>query len=806
MIENKSYFISALLALIFSFDVFSSEPKVCFFIKENYQGNSLCTVQGNAIEQLPIDWNDKISSIFIPHGMSVTVFNDVGFSGEALTFKKSVESLFLPKWSNLNNSISSFKVRAAACFYESDGFEGESICLSGNEKIDLFRLTNLSYNQHSVLNPLNDRVDSIKVPEDIQVTVYKDNNYSGDYFVLADDFYYDELEKIGMNYAITSIKVSQQEYFICDQHCVVKGIYDIPLGHAFGDYWLDDRVKYKDVLVSFRLSGEDNYTMDLIDGSVIKVIGRVIILIHKNHQENSFIFELSERSDTISFLLRFNGGYSEAQFIESVGTEAVYISPLVGSLFDFGLINANLTINSFNDDNLLIINKVVLTAEKEDVRNGRSALGVATCWIVPMINIYNYIIQGRCNQVDRFISNVKDFFSSHDNKILQVSGTAKPLPKKNDEDMIAIETPFGNINTSVEGRLTHITADMHGGSLTVPATALACSVPMKEQLLPQLRRSRDLTPSCIEWTLNILTDFTLLFGDSIATWNAENFGRVIERILKMGDTGYAVVNSEPERRLVDDVRAHLAGNADNMIHMKSAFNFSQLSYADYLHHQTPEEVVHSPIVAQELPLGRYELALENFHFVETIPRIRREGRWVEEPELHFEIEVISGPIAQTRVAREIVLPVIDEWRQIYHQTNQSALAGTSDKYVHTPTEADGTVVEAASLVSDVAQSWLRTSHDDYIYVVVRLWGKVISITMALDINELDTGIAGSLTNPQYVLHPEAEGAVRGAGTAAIRALADHLSKKGKRALVSDVISMPSAIVKKKVGFKFINEF
>ncbi|CNH42971.1 beta-gamma-crystallin [Yersinia enterocolitica] len=55
MIENKHYFISASLALMFSFDVFSNEPKVCFFIKENYQGDSLCTTQGNAVELLPTD-------------------------------------------------------------------------------------------------------------------------------------------------------------------------------------------------------------------------------------------------------------------------------------------------------------------------------------------------------------------------------------------------------------------------------------------------------------------------------------------------------------------------------------------------------------------------------------------------------------------------------------------------------------------------------------------------------------------------------------------------------------------------------
>ncbi|CND40919.1 beta-gamma-crystallin [Yersinia pseudotuberculosis] len=81
----------------------------------------------------------------------------------------------------------------------------------------------------------------------------------------------------------------------------------------------------------------------------------------------------------------------------------------------------------------------------------------------------------------------------------------------------------------------------------------------------------------------------------------------------------------------------------------------------------------------------------------------------------------------------------------------------------------------------------------------------ISLTMAVDININDVGVAGSLTNPDYVITPNAEGAVRGAGTAAIRALADHFKRKGKISLVSSVISQPSAIVKKKVGFRFIEE-
>ncbi|MFL4557643.1 peptidase inhibitor family I36 protein [Yersinia kristensenii] len=803
MMKGKYYFASASLMLILCFDIFSAEPKVCFFTKDNYQGNSLCTTQGNAVEQLPPDWNDKISSIEVPHGMVVTVFKDIDFSGSLITFKESIDSLSSPKWASINNSISSFKVRSAACFYELDNFHGESICLSGNESIDLYHSSDPVNRLYHILNPLNDRISAIKIPSNTQVTIYKDNGFNGDHFVLKNDYNYSELEKIGMNDDITSIQVSQQEHFICDQYCVVKDMLSIPLGHAFGKYWLDDRIKYKEVLVSFKLSDEDNYSIELIDGGVINVQDRLVLLIHKNHEENSFIFDLSKRSDTLSFLFRFSGSYAELQFIESLGREAVYISPLVGSLFDFGFTKASLIVNNFNENNPLIINRVVLTAEKVSTRIERSFVGTATCWLVPILNVYNYVIQGKCNQVDRFVKNINNFFRGYDNKILQVSGSATPLPKINTNDPIEFEALFAPFTSKVEGQLTKITADMKGGSLTVLATALACKVSMNEQILPNIRHRRDLTPPCVVWTLNILTDFTLLFGDSLATWNADNFGRVMERILRMGDTGYAVSNSESERRLIENVQHHLAENMDSMLHIKTAFDFSQLGYADYMLHQAPEQIVYPPIVAQELPLGRYELSLPNFQFVETVPRIRRGGEWVEDPLLHFEIEVISGTTADTEVARQTVLPTITQWRKAYYQAKKQSLKPkVSSTNAEKPSSADDTVIEAACLVSDVTQSWLRTSRDDYIYVVVRLSGQIVSITMAVDINESDAGIAGSLTNPEYVLHIETEGAVRGAGTAAIRALADHLSKKGKRTLVSEVISKPSAIVKKKIGFKF----
>ncbi|WP_174635133.1 peptidase inhibitor family I36 protein [Yersinia thracica] len=812
MIRKKFSLTLFSLVSILSFDVSSDNPKVCFFIDEYYQGESLCTTEGNAINDLPIKWNDRISSISVSHGLVVSVFKDINFSGRTYTLKDNVESLSSPRWADLDDDISSFKVRSAACFYELDAFSGNSFCLSGNESLDLYHASDPADRRYHIVNTFNDSISSIKLPPDTQVTIYEDDNYTGRYYVITNDVSAGDLEQIGMNKNITSMKVSQQEYFICDQFCIVKEVVSIPIGHEFGDYWLDDRIKYKEVLISFNISGKDNYAIELFDGGIIKVMGLMILLMHKGHQENSYIFELDKDSDTLSFLLRFNGGYSEIQFIESVGSKAVYISPLVGSLFDVEFANVRLFVENYNNKHYnheskpLIINKIVLAVEKISYRQERSFAGTAACWLIPVISIYNYIIQGKCNQADRFISNTVAFFANNDNKILQISGSAKPLPKTNTNNVIEFDANVTGFSSDLDAILTHINVDMWGNALTIPATALACKVPMKEQLLPNLRTRRDLTVRCVDWTLSILTDFTLLFGDNVDHWNAENFGRVIENIIKEGNIGYTQPNGLVETRLIESVQAHLAENAADFLHIKTAFDFSQLSYANYLRHHDAENSAHSPAVAQELSLGRYELALPNFQFTVTPPRIRRGGNWVEDPELNFDIEVISGTTDDTLAARLNIIPMINQWREVYRHAKKpsvevSASGGNVDDAVAT---GDG-VIEAARIVSDVAQSWLRTSSDDYIYVVVRLSGQVISITMAIDINEFDVGISGSLTHPDYVLHPEAEGTIRGAGTAAIKALADYLSKKGKRALVSDVISKPSAIVKKKVGFKFIDE-
>ena len=60
MIKYQSFLLFILFILILSSDVHASQPKVCFFIDENYQGESLCTTEGNSVDILPAKWNDNI--------------------------------------------------------------------------------------------------------------------------------------------------------------------------------------------------------------------------------------------------------------------------------------------------------------------------------------------------------------------------------------------------------------------------------------------------------------------------------------------------------------------------------------------------------------------------------------------------------------------------------------------------------------------------------------------------------------------------------------------------------------------------
>ncbi|HHL2500867.1 TPA: hypothetical protein ACQ301_002937 [Yersinia enterocolitica] len=294
----------------------------------------------------------------------VTTFKDINFSGENLTFKESVDLGISRRWISLNNAISYFKVRSAACFYARDDFIGESICISGNDRLDLYNETH--GRQSHILNPLNDRISSILLPENTQTVIYENDNYGGIYFTLTESHSASDLENIGMNNSISSIRVSQYEHFLCDRYCVVKDSMIVPVQYAFGNYWQDIRIGSKQVLISLYITNNDDYTIGIAGGVIFKVQGRQVYFSHEKSNKSA-VFELSDHGNALSLLSKFNGGYFEFQLVESSGDRVINIYPVLGYLFDVDDTNIRFFINTKSREESVIIDKIVLTVEKNSI-------------------------------------------------------------------------------------------------------------------------------------------------------------------------------------------------------------------------------------------------------------------------------------------------------------------------------------------------------------------------------------------------------------------------------------------------------
>lgn len=775
------------------------EDMACFYKDNNYSNEMFCVENNTAIGQLGNNHNNNASSIKVPRGLAATIYQDSYYKGESTiiytdTNMKELEAL------GFQDKISSFYITSAACFYTEDNFTGLQHCLATDHNENFYK------NSKSKIR--NDSISSIYIPKDILLSIYKNDNFNPPYYLIHESIDADGLRKIGMLNDISSIQTFNDKYAFCIDKCVINKVINYPLNSIFGTYWNNDSLPYKYVLLNMKRTQNDNYQIVLFEDSNIYVNYPTITFKHRNQQEE-FTFNLNEHSNEITLLIRINDPSIEIQYVESYNTQYINSSPLIAfESENMTEIEPNIIVFNKEMEWPLIINSAVFAVKQGLSLPKRNTNNVMICITNPLLGLYNYVVQGRCNQPELFVTKLERLFSDnaagHPEKILQVAGSAKPL------------TPLQN-NTPKHPasahpllmQLTHINADTRGHTLSIAGAAFACKTPLVGGIHHITRRQikPNLDPHCILWTMDILTDYTLLFGSSIITWNRNHFGQVISNIIAHGATGFAVRDPHIEARLVASVLEHLHPTSPNEIaHLKTAFDYAQLTYVGYQELNalaTDQEesftLAREPRQAQALPMGRYELQLSSYMYREVVPRIREYQQWVEHPELRFDVEVISGTPAETSAARQRVLLTAEQWRETYFR--QSIPRVPSGQ----PNSQAATFMQTGRTVSDIVRSWLRTPSEDYIYIVVRLRGEIVSLAVATDIGNDNVGLAASITAPAYVINPVAENAVRGSGTAAVHALAKYLKEKKKKSLVSIVISQPSAIVKNKLGFKFIED-
>ncbi|OVZ76854.1 hypothetical protein CBW54_21735 [Yersinia kristensenii] len=806
------------IALLMSQAAYSNKAQVCFHELIDFGGESFCSAESESDSNYNNGFNNKIESISVPPGMVVTLYDGANFTGEQMILKNDIN---LPELqlSSLYKNINSYEIASAICFYTQDQFEGESICLAANQQIDLYHDSeSIIESGRDVLPIHNDSIRSITVPYGMTAKIYKNDHFNLPFFTLKENITEDNLKALKMSKSITGIKVTDKNGLNCDQQCAIINSHVINLPDSFGEYWSDERLQNRQVLLVFKTTGlgeDDNYDIKLFNGPSVSINRRMLIF-SDYKMVNRFYFDRYKKNDNLSFIVQIKRDTVQTQFIQTLKNNLVDISPIIS--FDWtNSIGSSpeIVISNYNRDRPLVLEKTILTADTGDKdweKRDLTEISKLICAFTPFLNIYNYIIQGKCQQLDAIIFNADRYFSSNtQGKTLHIAGNSPPLkPQPITKEELLIQEGGDDYMT-----LTYIYNNKTSQSLSLPAVAKTCMISIYS--LVNTRPTRQIRPRCIDWTLDVMTDFTLLFGHSLETWNTAFFGRIVDSIIRTGSIGVAVEDKEVADRLIKSIKDKITEQTTSnaLSEIKTAFDYAQLSYLTYSFYYSSDE---TPAQVELLPLGIYELPLETYIYRQTSPIIISQGDLVEQNNLEFEVEILPTltpeeeeklsdiEVENTQAMRKKLSETITQWGEQYQEPHNGQAASMDDS----PDEKDRALRKlhhAGYIVTGIISRRLLLHRPGEIYVVIKLQGRIIAVVLADRFNSQErVELVASVTLPEYVLFPDREGTVRGAGTAAVRELSRYLQQQGAQTLFSEVISQPSARVKQKVGFNFKSEF
>ena len=189
----------------------------CFYEHIDFGGRYFCTRAGEVAMSVPRGTNDEISSIRIFGNAEVVVFRDPSLRGASRRFESNVPDLRTTGW---NDRISSYRIddrgfgrggrgddgrpvwgrpavpNVGACFYQDINFRGEYFCVRRGASVA------------EVPSGTNDKISSIRLFGDAEVTVYRDINFRGASRQFDDDMR--DLRQAGWNDRISSFRIDER--------------------------------------------------------------------------------------------------------------------------------------------------------------------------------------------------------------------------------------------------------------------------------------------------------------------------------------------------------------------------------------------------------------------------------------------------------------------------------------------------------------------------------------------------------------------------------------------------------------------
>lgn len=719
------------------------------------------------------------------------------------------------------------------CFYYENYFQGEKFCLRPPEVIDFTRENNLQIHAN--------KIKSISIPKSSQITVYQGEHF----FTLTDNILQEALRKMIAVDEVTEIFTTDKKPLNCDTNCIITQKMVIPLSRIFSYYTPDSQYQEKSVLLSFE-TYINTFNIGINNLLDITIDDGLVLIQPPNSQQIEFA--LHKDATHISFLLSWFEKELVLSYVETAGGELLHSSPIVSMSLGPDINQEEIELFIFNSDDRqpLTLHKVLMASHSEPHRTKRGTAGIVGCFLSGPLALYNLVIQGRCNQVESAWRHIKAIFAGHDSSDRVVAGTGEPLKPK--PVVISALQEQGTPTLT----LTHLNTQLHRQSLTLPAVSRYCQTSLDNIL--STRYPRQVTYSCSTWLSAVLTDFTLLFGNSLRTLSTEYLIQTINGILDRraidndNEAIDAFIHSPAAgNRLIQTITdvAEEQGRSALIDSITQTFTYAEQNYAQYAissssqgasqlpdssqgasnfpsnegydsydsfdendHYDSCDSEdgsgsdIASPQQAQQYPLGSYQMPISSYVHQDILPRVLRNGEWIV-PQERFDIEVIQGPYTQNRQSLYALLEAVAQWENTYFekpvQCNRRGLF---------PTDMD-TNRYAGRVTSRLIKNYAQYQRHNQIIVVVRFNQQIVSTSIAYtyfvdgSADRINGVIGATITNPAYVLTPQTEGAIRGAGSAALHAAIQHLQASGVIELEAEVISTPSAVIKKRIGFVFV---
>ncbi|WP_145600657.1 hypothetical protein [Yersinia frederiksenii] len=594
----------------------------------------------------------------------------------------------------------------------------------------------------------------------------------------------------------------------CEKTCVILSKMVISLDDIFHTSVVDFERQSRVALFSFEIDSDSMFNLNLENNADITIDDNEINILSSGVNSQQISHPLQPDTTSISFIFEMSNSELKINYMENSQDQKGIPSATI-------ILHSERTRNLNTLPNLIIYNNVLngplimshhlMATMSSHHRTRREVAGTLGCLLSGPLALYNVVVHGRCNQVESAWASIKLFFSGEDKaKMRLVAGSAtalKPIsltPEKTEEPPNAMV-------------LAHLDLpSLHQQSLTLPAVAKACHIPLENLISRRFPRQID-GPTCGSWLSRLLADFTLLFGSSLRDWSLDHLRRVLDSAIDSDSTGYAVIDTGTERRLLQGIRRGVRelGRIEAINQITHSFHYAESALAHYYLRTNGENT--SPSAAQNLPLGHYVLSLDTYIPSTEPVRIRRNGEWETSGSLTFHVEIISGENQdEERELHAESLAVINEWFEKYYSLAFGSMIIT-DKNTHketrVPITASDRIIYAARITSNSLKTHLENNTPGYLFIIVKVDGHIIHILEAMKytINDEEQEghyyLANYLTTPKSIIDAEAEGSIRGAGTAAVNRLASYLKNKGIKYLHSDVISHPSARVKTKLGFE-----